>query len=241
VQDRYAGDLGDLSKLGLLRALAGGEPRLELALVWCLTAPTPAEARKGDGRHLPDRHARREELRRCDPDLFDRLVKVVRGVRSVAALERAGVLPAGSRYFREEVPLGAARDAWLERALAATRDADLVGLDPDNGLAPPGVARHAQNAVKYVFFEELRGFAERGQSLVVYQHADRRMPFPDRIREKAAEIEGRLGRPVRAVRFRRGTARAYLLAPGPAHEGILEERLSEMLAGPWGRHFEMVG
>jgi hypothetical protein len=52
VQDRYAGDVGDFLKLGLLRQLiASGDspPSLRLGVVWYLV---PDEAHNSDGRHV---------------------------------------------------------------------------------------------------------------------------------------------------------------------------------------------
>jgi hypothetical protein len=51
MQDRYFGDVGDLGKYGLLRALSGlnEEPQLRLGVVWYLF---PDESHNTDGKHL---------------------------------------------------------------------------------------------------------------------------------------------------------------------------------------------
>lgn len=71
VQDRYAGDVGDFSKYGLLRwltASVGEHPPLSLGVVWYLT---PDESHNADGKHVsylqPGNRAG-EQLRRLDPD-----------------------------------------------------------------------------------------------------------------------------------------------------------------------------
>jgi len=81
VQNRYAGDVGDYVKLALLRALV---PGFKLGVAWYLY---PDEAHNSDGRHTAylNDPAKWREL---DPELFDGLAHVVRGRRSVAALER---------------------------------------------------------------------------------------------------------------------------------------------------------
>ena len=51
MQDRYAGDLGDFLKFGLLRWLAppGGPASPQLGVVWYLTAN---EKHNGDGKYI---------------------------------------------------------------------------------------------------------------------------------------------------------------------------------------------
>jgi hypothetical protein len=155
VEDRYAGDPGDLLKLGLLRSLIPGGLGLRLGVVWYRTLD---EQHNADGKHvayLEVTHRSAAALRRLDADLYDRLQHVVQAGRSVAALERAGVLDGGCRFFSTRLafanlPVGARRerterrDAWLVGALEATVGCDVVFADPDNGIprADHLVARH---------------------------------------------------------------------------------------------------
>jgi hypothetical protein len=140
VQDRYAGDLGDFLKFGLLPHLAsndGAGPPLTVGVVWHRTSN---ENHNADGKHVlylePD-HALGQQLRSLDRDLYDRLVVVVSsGVRSVAALERVGVLASDTAYFSETLDLSeppsatraARRAAWVSRAATRTAGSDLVSL-----------------------------------------------------------------------------------------------------------------
>jgi hypothetical protein len=100
VQDRYAGDVGDFLKLGLLRHLAAperlGGAGLVVGLNWYLTDD---ESHNADGRHvgyLNSGNRFHASLASCDPDLIRRLGDVVRRGRSVEALEGSGALPAGA-------------------------------------------------------------------------------------------------------------------------------------------------
>lgn len=73
MQNRYAGDVGDLMKLGLLRHLArpasAGGAGATIAFNWYLA---PDEAHKADGKHIayqrPD-NRQHTALRACDSDL----------------------------------------------------------------------------------------------------------------------------------------------------------------------------
>jgi len=149
MQDRYAGDLGDFLKFGLLRWLAPPEaawPRL--GVIWYRTAD---EAHNANGKHiayLTPGHRSAGPLRQLDPDLYDRLARVVStGQRSTAALTTVGVLGAQTRFFGDLLDLAdlpantrdarqARRQSWAQRALAATADCDMIFADPDNGIRP---------------------------------------------------------------------------------------------------------
>jgi len=259
VQDRYAGDLGDYLTFGLLRWLVpqGSSGFSRLGVVWYLTAD---EAHNSDGKHiayLDPGHRSSADLRRLDPDLFERLAGVVAsGSRSTTALASAGVLSAGTRFFGDlldfaDLPVAARaarqarRRSWLERALAATSGCELVFADPDNGIrsALHRVPAHRTKAVKHAYLDELARFARRGQSLIVYQHADRTAPVEQQARRKLADFAREVPiTPVGAVRASRGTSRLFLVgAAGDAHATYLTERLAGLERSPWARELICTG
>ena len=104
MQDRYAGDLGDYLKFGLLRWLVPPDSpySLRLGVVWYRTLD---EGHNADGKHiayLQPGHRSSARLRPLDPDLYQRLTSVVAsGRRSTAALADAGVLGTGTCFFGE--------------------------------------------------------------------------------------------------------------------------------------------
>lgn len=249
MQDRYAGDIGDFQKLGLLRALVAGAPSpLRLGIVWYLT---PGEDHNADGKHvgyLDPSHRDAEAYRRLDAPLYDGLARVVRsGSRSVAALEQAGVMPPGTTTFREpltfaglasthRVTRSARRTAWFDDALRVTKDADVVFVDPDNGLRrsdhPTGPLR--AKSEKYCYLHELAAFVARGQSVIAYHHADRSAPVPEQITRRFADMNEALAvEPLAAVRTRGGSTRLFLFAAAPAHPDDLAVSLSQLAASPW--------
>ena len=87
MQDRYAGDVGDFGKLGLLRKLE--QFGLSIGVNWYLTYPTSKEQKQEDGRYT-------DILRfaRCDQQLADVLCSISgSGLnRSVWALEQSNLL-----------------------------------------------------------------------------------------------------------------------------------------------------
>jgi alkylated DNA nucleotide flippase Atl1 len=242
MQDRYAGDIGDFVKFGLLRELLAPAPasdRLRLGVNWYLT---PNEAHNADGKHVTylSRHNRwHGELRACDPDLMLRLAEVATGERSVQKLEMSGALPADTQFYREPVRPSFTRDArrrWHQAALTHLADAELVFADPDNGLRADA---RGSRAHKYALFDELADYANRGQSLLVYHHADRSADASKQARRRLAELVAstRLAA-CGGVIARRGTCRLFLLAAAEAHAFTLSTRLAEF-AQHWSAHVDL--
>jgi hypothetical protein len=250
MQDRYAGDLGDFLKFGLLRWLTPPHsPRPRLGVIWYRTTD---EAHNADGKHiayLTPSYRSALRLRQLDPDLYDRLARLVSsGQRSTAALATAGVLGAQTRFFGDLLDLAdlpasarqarqARRRSWTQRALVATADCDLIFADPDNGIRPARhpVPAHRTRAVKHAYLSELATFARRGQSVIAYHHADRTATVAQQAHRRLADLAGGLPvRPVAAVRASRGTSRLFLVgAATTSHARYLTERLTGLEQSPW--------
>ena len=256
MQNRYVGDVGDFGTYGLLRAVVGAQPgaigtRLRLGVHWCLV---PDETHNDDGKHIDYLARSKENLTRfrvCDPQLFDRLGAVLSRGRNVATVEQGDVLPADTRYFSRPLSFQdlhgrpsrearlSRRAEWSEAAVRELRQCEVVFLDPDNGLEGQ-TARHALSGPKYVYHDELRAFAEPGRSLVVYHHLDRKEPAVEQIRSRTEELKRALNLDVSpmALRFRRGSARLFLIAASDDHVQLMTTRVQRLLRGPWRHHFE---
>ena len=173
MQNRYVGDIGDYLKLGILRALS---PGYRLGVAWWLF---PDEAHNGDGRHIGYLN-HPEQWRHFDPDLFDILVDVVSsGQRNLRALEASDILPGAIFAARSSHPMGrslsgAGRHEWFVRMKDSLTEADLLFVDPDNGLEPAGYSHGSAKAGKSVLLSELHELARPGRCLIVYHHHSRR-------------------------------------------------------------------
>jgi hypothetical protein len=253
MQNRYTGDVGDFGKFGLLRALCGTRdgPALRLGVLWYLV---PDESHNKDGKHIRYLDAS-PQFRDCDPELYDGFRelfldgygKMIARQRRVSVVEGSGVLPPGTVFFNELLHYRAgsfedrlaARDAWVARAVGATAMADVVFVDPDNGIECQSVTRTAGRGPKYVFWDEIGAIVERGQTAVVYHHLNRTRSTVEQVRLLRVQFDQRMpgGFATFHVIFRRGTRRAYFIAAAPAHRDILARRLSHMLTTPWARHF----
>jgi hypothetical protein len=215
MQDRYAGDAGDWSKLGLLRAL-GGTPT---GIVWYRVAD---ESHNDDGKHRAwmDQPAR---YRPQDPALFDALLPLREGERTVRRLAALGA--PGWVSVEDLVPTDVtARTDWVRRAVAAVAGCEVVCLDPDNGLFPPSVRRGSRVAPKFAGDDEVAAFAAVAPVVVVYQHLHRRGTAADQAAAFAARLRAANAREIAVVRYRRGTSRLYGVAHPPGH--AVEARLA---------------
>ena len=258
MQDGYAGDVGDFGKYRLLNQLCGadgrGQTELTLGVLWyvppsyCVNAAQNAK----DGKYIsylePEKGRR---FRTCDPCLWEKMHRVVHGDRSIAAVERSGALPDGTKFYSEPQVCWSHRDRaateerrcnWLQAGRSTVKGTDLVFFDPDNGFEIKSVKPHHKMGPKHVFYDDLDAHVGAGQSLVVYHHLSRNKRHVKQISERLKTVSERfdLGERAFALRFKRGTGRAYFVLPNPAHSGLLAERAQRLIDSLWGKagHFD---
>ena len=249
MQDRYAGDIGDFGKYGLLRALCGDD--LRLGVLW-YAFEGDDEQSPGDGNRIDYLEPPDERLRECDPDLFKRMhMLVYGGDRSIAAIEKSGVLPEDTFFHGEVLTFkdrerprerAAKRRMWLASGREAMKDAEVVFVDPDTGLEIPSTHPLSAKGPKYAYYDDLLPYLERGQSLVIYQHATRGAGGMERqIAQRLEELHERFGTRIDPVvlRWRRVSARTYFILPAPRHVERLTACVQDFLDTEWGEreHF----
>ena len=250
MQDRYAGDVGDFGKLGLLRHLTAGTPPLRLGVLWYRVHD---ESHNNDGRHtsyLTSDAKQHADLRACDPALASALARLVAsGQRSIADLERAASLPPGTRFHSTTLDLSdtpvadrpSTREDWFTSALTAVQGTDVVFLDPDNGLEARSATEGQAKIVKYAHYADLEALRAAGHSLVVYHHLGRTGgTYPEQVATLRDTLAQRLGLPhlAAALTFRKGSARTFFIIPAPAHEHALGQRLEALAESRWAAVFE---
>ena len=235
MQDRYAGDIGDYGKFGMLRALhAEG---FAIGINWYKTAPLKHEYladgrfRQADGKYrIPD------SLSVCDAALSEALRAVFDGEqRSIAALETADLIP-DAVYYSKEIPVDR-RQSWHEEALLSLSSADLVFLDPDNGLLVKSVGKFSAKSVKYALYEEAADYVSRNQSVVIYNHRCRKKPdqyFND-ILLGITSVNQMRSKRVFAVTFPKGSVRDYFaVCANDEHAAMVIGAFERLVGGIWG-------
>jgi hypothetical protein len=248
MQDRYVADVGDFGKYAILRRLCGlpGESLIRIGVLWYLF---PDEVHNNDGRHTS--YLRSSQFLGLDAQLLCALKRIVDlGKRSISSVISAGILSPETVFCNalvvppdvDLVPRMERlhyRSAWLDKCFTLTENCDLIFFDPDNGLETPSVPKIHLKAGKYVYWDELDLFWQRGQSLLVYHHLNRTMSSAQQVRELAIVIGVRLpGAVVRPLVYRRGSSRVFWLVYRKSDLGIeMERRALGFLDGVWSRHF----
>lgn len=161
MQDRYAGDIGDLGKFYLLRKLS--KAGFTIGVNWYLTLPE--NNNDGNKRNLAP-------FAKYDEELVKKLLTVNKENASVEMLEKLKLID-GAEYFQELVELE--RSDWNKRALKKMKGFKIVFLDPDNGLLCDSVKECTKRSVKYAYYNEIGNYLNNGaEAVVVYNHRCRK-------------------------------------------------------------------
>ena len=233
MQDRYAGDVGDFGKFALLRFILN-RTNYNLGVVWYLF---PDESHNNDGGHID--YLTKPEFLRSDKYLCEMLSAIVSGTRSVAALEKGGLLPDNTVYFSEQLDFHLhypsqrrqdkevreiKRKEWLNQAVAKTSKCKVIFLDPDNGLQTiscPDIGRIKSG--KYAYYSEVAALAKNKDVTVIYHHLNHHKnhgTHENQIQTRVAELRKRINPTGRifALRYRPYSPRAYFILTAKTEE-----------------------
>jgi len=239
MQDRYAGDVGDYGKFGMLRQLA--REGLRVGLNWYRTYK-PEEHHKDDGKHIG--YLDNKLFWDCDNELLDAMRQIIQGERSIAALEEADLIP-NALYYSEILKPGSdksfSRIAWHNNALKALKDADVIFCDPDNGLLVKSVSVSSSRSDKYVTENELVDYYSSGKSVAFYNHRCREKEhiYLQRFRPLQRREELETAKWI-GLKFVRGTVRDYLFIIQPEHYDLVNDIINRMMMSKWNKHFNKI-
>jgi len=248
MQNRYAGDIGDFGKFGLLRAIF---PDSRLGIIWYLV---PDESHNKDGRHID--YLKKTEFQICDPELFNMLNDLVQSDRrSVEYLQQLKLLynvvffsnilsyegtSTNSEEGRQQRLL--IRQKWLNAALKAVFKCEALFLDPDNGFETKSVTKYSKSAVKYVFLDELREFAHICPCVVVYHHLGRQGTHTEQIRSRNQWLFSYFNKThsVFALRFKCYSPRAYFFLARKDKADDIKHSLEMFIDSNWNKCFDSI-
>lgn len=207
-----------------------------MLVTWMMTPDDQgADGQKRDYLTKPDK------WRGYDPALFDtlaaRLGEPSPEPPNVAMIEQSGLLGSAVFYPAMVPDDSQQRAKWFSNLLGWARSADLVFLDPDNGLEVPSCPVGRKGSSKYLGWSEVDRLWDTGSSLLIYQHFPReeRETFAERL---AQNLRGRTGAPlVEAIR----TPHVLFILLGQSRHGSpLEAGLAD-LTNRWGDQFQRMG
>jgi hypothetical protein len=219
MQQRRFGSIGDLVKLAFLRHLQEGR---HLAVCWYLTG-------QGANRPLPEKHfaylKRPGEFRNLAPGIFDTLKSVVEssavGLSYITALEASGVL-SDAVFHHEQVPRRAAlRKSWTTSLVDSVNKANLIFLDPDNGI------QGRRLTPKHVALAEIAALRRQDRALITLQHQSGQKLEVRSIAERLKSIGCQR---LEIVRFRLVSSQFYVIVD---YDNALDARISSF-ARKWG-------
>lgn len=171
MQNRYAGDIGDFGKFGLLKILS---EYLKVGVNWYLIDTPEGElqgAAANDGRHTAYLCRETSALYQCAPDVAEKLKPIARAKdptnRNICLLEK--ILP-NVTYFSEVLERDS-RDEWFEQSLSALKECDIIFADADNGFEVKSMT--AGKSIKYLLASEIKRYYKDGHSVFFYNHRSR--------------------------------------------------------------------
>jgi len=246
MQDRYAGDVGDFGKFGLLRHLFGGE-QWKLGVIWYAF---PDEAGT-DGRHTD--YLTKAGFKNCDEVLHSKLKIIVESdSRSITTLQNTDLLQDGTIYFSDSVdfydilPGNSEKNKeariiyrrnWLKRAQQMVSGCNAIFLDPDNGLEPISSCKlSCKKAGKYAYYDEIVQLYESKKICVIYHHFYRDT-HEKQIKDKICLLRQKVNPSglIFALRFKAYSPRAYFILTVPEDENYVKEKLIQLTRKPWKR------
>lgn len=239
MQNRYAGDVGDFGKLGMLRCIE--KNGIRVGVNWYLVGD---ESHNNDGKHIG--YLKDKKYCGCDDELLERLAGMLaQNVRTVLELEKLDLLET-KKYYHERLceprkQDGIKREEWHQNALAHMGGCDLVFLDPDNGLLTKSVGRGSDKSIKYVLPEEIIDYYKNGHSVVFYSHRTReKLEVYLKRFEKLFAADEFEAATIKGISFKRGTVRDYFFILHKEHASKIEQAIGEITGGKWSKHFSSI-
>ena len=172
MKNQYVGDIGDFGKYSMLRAFS--EAGVKIGVNWYLTKDDGSN----DGKFTS--YLENDDMRRKCPEVFDVLKdiafdrnKSVKNVQERCIIDNAV-------YFDELLEIEGTpaereshRKKWFLKSMDELAGAELIFMDPDNGLLESSEPSKL-DAEKYVLPDEVEMYYNAGHNVVYYCHKGRR-------------------------------------------------------------------
>lgn len=227
MKNQYVGDIGDYGKYSLLRAFI--EAGVKIGVNWYLTEDDDSN----DGKYKS--YLQKEEFRKYDPFVFENLKQIDdSGNRTVEAIQNSNIL-SGASFFADPLDTKGTpqerawnRNEWLWNSIRALQGANLIFLDPDNGLLSkdePSI----KGAEKYVLPSEVKTYWNSNFNVVYYCHRGRRTEeqWQEYMRVMRKTMPGTR---IIVLTYHKGTQRSYVFLVRKMHFDIYRKILDKVLA-----------
>ena len=173
MKNQYVGDVGDYGKYSMLRAFT--DAGIKVGVNWYLTSDDGTTDGKFTS-YLDD-----ESMRWRCPVVFDALKRIVsKPDKSVSDIQHSGIIGDSVLFFDENIKTdgtpserASQRNVWFCKSHDALSEAELIFMDPDNGLLENNDASKL-GSEKYVLPDEVERYFKAGHNVVYYCHKGRR-------------------------------------------------------------------
>jgi hypothetical protein len=127
---------------------------------------------------------------------------------------------------------------WFKDSLNYLENADIIFVDPDNGIECASTKKTKANAVKYVFKDEIKDYYQKGKSVIIYNHRNRKPPvdYNNKILELQNLFQDEFF--MRVLRFNKISVRDYIFLIQPSHENIINSTIDSLQKEPYSFMFE---
>ena len=173
MKNQYVGDIGDYGKYSLLRAFT--DAGVKVGVNWYLTENDGST----DGK-FTEYLKKDDRFSEYDSIVFKALKSIAfNNTKSVIDIQKSGILSGAVFYSEVLSPKGTPferrdeRQRWFEKSETVLKDAELIFMDPDNGLLEKNDTS-ILSAEKYVLPDEVRKYFMDGHNVVYYCHKGRR-------------------------------------------------------------------
>lgn len=239
MQNRYVGDVGDFGKLGMLRSIESCG--IKIGANWYLVED---ESHNQDGKHIG--YLADKKFIGLDEELRNALNSLVtNNRRSINNLEKLQLLQSDIYYNNVLKAVNGSvkelRSDWHKDGLSELCDAELIFMDPDNGLLPPSVSIGSVKSIKYVTKDEIIDYYQAGHSVVFYSHRTREKlnTYLHRF-DELFDSEQIKGATIAGISFKRGTVRDYFFILHEQHKARVVNGIEKLLKSGWRQHFELI-
>lgn len=234
MKNQYAGDIGDYTKLGLLRSLENAG--FSIGINWYLTPDEPKYSKTfTDGKHTKFLEC---DCDTPDVDLHCALKKIgLSKNRSVKRLESAKLFE--NALFWNKLLDAQNRDKWHLEGLKKLGNQGIIFLDPDNGLEVKSIKPYSKNGNKYTTYQEAADYYANGATVIIYNHRDRK-PKSEYLKRfyRFKDIEETRNTKMFYLRASRYSVRDYLFLAQERHFSDLESCIDSFLATEWCRYLK---
>ena len=178
MNNQFVGDIGDYTKLGLLRELEWSG--FSIGINWYLTPDVSRKTGGGHTGYLDERKCGEKERNKPDPDLVNllRSIRVYPKTRSQSvdslmdAFDRCSTKDYRKKmeFTDTKYTIREQRESWHKDALNALSTQKIVFLDPDNALQAGINPYDNREGHLYASYQEVADYYKAGTSVIVYNH-----------------------------------------------------------------------